>query len=513
MISISKLIIITSLLAPNTIQIKRAIDELPNINQVPRMITMSLYNNDQQEMAFNWNTSWNTDTFIQLNENEDELKNDKSNLEFEGTVEKSKVANDGFIHRVVAKELKANTVYYYRVGDKEADVWSDIGSFKTAAENKVGAKFVHISDPQGYEEIHYQNYNELLNLASTISNPDFFCLTGDIVNDSYYDSIPKLEQWDWALTDQSEIMMNYPFMTTAGNHEAAVNDYNSRFNHPVSENNYHESGSYYSFTYQGINFISLNTNDSNSSSSNAKGLSDAQMNWLENELKNNTSTFTIVMMHKGIYDAGGHSSNKDGADYDIPLIRKQLSPLFTKYNVDLVLQGHDHLFSRSYPLNGKIDGDKLVTTYEENTLEEIDYNNSKYNVYTNPKGTIYFNTGTASGSKYYSAVDYDKEEIPLEKVDSPAHRMFTEFVIENNTLYATTYKIINNEAVVFDTFGIKKTNDPNNNPNISDDDNKNNDHVALIIALSVISILALGGGITMFIIKKNKKKSEGNLNG
>lgn len=505
MISISKLIIITSLLAPNTIQIKRAIDELPNINQVPRMITMSLYNNDQQEMAFNWNTSWNTDTFIQLNENEEELTNDKFTLEFEGTVEKSKVANDGFIHRVVAKELKADTTYYYRVGDKEADTWSEIGSFKTAS-NKVGAKFVHISDPQGYEEVHYKNYNELLNLASKTSNPDFFCLTGDIVNDSYYDSIPKLEQWDWALTDQSEFMMKYPFMTTAGNHEAAVNDYNSRFNHPVSEGNYHESGSYYSFTYQGIHFISLNTNDSDSNSTTAKGLSDAQINWLENELKNNTSTFTVVMMHKGIYDAGGHCSNKEGADYDIPLIRKQLSPLFSEYNVDLVLQGHDHLFSRSYPLNGKIDGDKLVTTYEENPLEEVEYNNSKYNVYTNPNGTIYFNTGTASGSKYYSAVDYNEEEIPLEKVDSPSHRMFTEFVIENNTLYSTTYKIINNEAVVFDTFGIKKTNDSNNNNNTSNNNNDNdeNNDNTLVIILSIVAALAVGGAVTLFIIKKKK---------
>lgn len=501
MISISKLLIITSLLAPHSIQIKNAIEELPNINQTPQMITMSLYNDDKKEMAFNWNTNWNTDTIIQLNESEEELLNDEFTLEFEGTVEKSKIANDGFIHRVVAKDLKADTVYYYRVGDKEANAWSNVASFKTA-KDKVGAKFVHISDPQGYEEVHYQNYNELLNLASNTANPDFFCLTGDIVNDSYLDSIPKLEQWNWALTDQSEFMMKYPFMTTAGNHEAAINDYNSRFNHPVSENNYQDSGSYYSFTYQGIHFISLNTNDSISDSMNARGLSNAQVNWLENDLKNNNSTFTIVMMHKGIYDAGGHCSNKEGADYDIPLIRKQLSPIFTNYGVDLVLQGHDHLFSRSYPLNGEIKDDKLVTTYQETSKEEIVFENENYNVYTNPNGTIYLNSGTASGSKYYAAVDYNAEEIPLEKVDSPSHRMFTEFTIENNTLYAKTYKIINNEAVVFDTFGIKKTN-VNNNSIINDGDKYNN--TSLIIILSVVGALAVGGGIAAFIIIKRKR--------
>lgn len=501
MISISKLLIITLLLAPNSIQIKNAIEELPNINQTPRMITMSLYNDNQKEMAFNWNTTWNTDTIIQLNKNKEELSNDKYTLEFEGTVEKSKVTNDGFIHRVVASNLEADTTYYYRVGDKEADVWSNIGTFKTA-KNTNGVKFVHISDPQGYEEVHYKNYNELLNIASKTSNPDFFCLTGDIVNDSYIDSIPKLEQWDWALTDQSEIMMNYPFMTTAGNHEASNNDYNSRFNHPVSDGNYQDSGSYYSYTYQGVHFIALNTNDSVSESTDARGLSDAQIKWLENELKNNNSIFTIVMMHKGIYDAGGHCSNKEGADYDIPLIREQLSPMFTRYGVDLVLQGHDHLFSRSYPLNGEVKDDKLVTTKKEITKSEVTFKNEKYNIYENPNGTIYLNTGTASGSKYYAAVDFNAEEIPLEKVDSPSHRMFTEFIIENNTLYAKTYKIIDNEAVVFDTFGIKKT--ANNNHIIDDIDNKK-DNTVLIVILSVVSALLIGGGVAAFIIIKRKR--------
>lgn len=497
---IRKLLIIAMMLAPNTIHIHRSIEELPNINQMPRMITMSIYDDAKTQMAFNYNTTWKTDTVIQINENEEDLLLNKNSLEFEGEVNKSKVANDGFIHRVVAKNLKPNTTYYYRLGDKNVDVWSDVSSF-TTAEDKVGTRFVHISDPQGYEEVHYDNYNQLLKVSSEVVNPDFYCLTGDIVNDSYIDSTPKLEQWEWALTDQKEFMQKYPFMTVAGNHEASSDDYNSRFNHPVKDNNYQSGGSYYSFNYQGVHFVSLNTNDSDSSSQSAKGLSDAQIDWLKNDLEVDTSTFTVVMMHKGIYDAGGHCSNLEGADYDIPLIRKQLSPIFSEYKVDLVLQGHDHLFSRSYPLNGEIENDELKTTTSNASKEEVVFENTNYEIYNNPNGTIYLNTGTASGSKYYAAVDYDEEEIPLEKVDSPSHRMFTEIVIEDNTLYAKTYKIIDGEAVVFDTFGVKKSND-NETPKKDDD----KDNKLIIIIVASVAVLGIAAS-TLLIIKRKKTKA------
>ena len=500
MLSLSKLLIITSLLAPNTINIKRSIEELPNINQTPRMITMSIYEDSKTQMAFNWNTTWKTETILQVTL-DSESNFEKDILEFEGNVEKSLVVNDGYIHRVVASNLKENTTYYYRVGDKEANAWSEIGTFKTANSSN-NTSFVHISDPQGYEEIHYENYNNLLRVATETSNPDFFLLTGDIVNNSFVDAIPQLQQWEWALTDQSEFMQNYPFMTTAGNHEASENDYNSRFNHPVKSNQ--KNGSYYSFDYQGSHFISLNTNDSNPSNYDAKGLSDTQINWLINDLENSNGNFTIVMMHKGIYDAGGHCSNQDGADFDIELIRKQLSPIFTKYNVDLVLQGHDHLYSRSYPLNGEIKDDELVTSYNKNNTKiEVNKDNITYNLYNNPDGTIYLNSGTASGSKYYSVIDYDKEKIPLEKTDSPAHRMFSKITIENNNLYVNVYKVINGEACLFDTFGIQKSKVINNDPTP-----KNNK--TLIIGLSVGGALLIGGTIVAIIIFKKKKEENSN---
>lgn len=512
---LNNLFIICALLSPHSLTIKRAIEELPNQNQAPRMITMSIYEDAKTQMAFNWNTTWETDTIIQVSENKDTDFSDNI-IEKEGTVEKSKILNDGYIHRVVVDNLKENTTYYYRLGDKKSNSWSDVGTFKTA-NDKHGSTFIHISDPQGYEKTHYSDYNELLTLSTKQVNPDFYCLTGDIVNNSFEDATPVLEQWEWALTDQKEFMQNIPFMTTAGNHEEAEYDYTSRFNHPVSTGAIQNDGSYYSFNYQGSHFISLNTNDTIKTSGLERGLSTEQIEWLENDLKNNTSfDFTIVMMHKGIYDAGGHCSNTDGEDNDIALIRKQLSPIFTKYKVDLVLQGHDHLYSRSYPLEGKINENKLVTTYN-NTPSKIEktFNNKTYSLYQNPQGTIYLNSGSASGSKFYQAVDYDKEQIPLERVDSATHRMFTEIIIEGNNLYANVYKVSNGSTILFDTFGIEKNKNINTNTNQninnienSDENSKKEFPIELIIGIAVgVIVLAIG---SIFIIKLLKSKEDKN---
>ena len=279
------------------------------------------------------------------------------------------------------------------------------------------------------------------------------------------------------MTKQKEVMMNIPFMTTPGNHEASDNDYQSRFNHPIYEQGLTSKGSYYSFDYQGSHFISLNTNDTiNEGRNDSRGLSQTQIDWLKNDLeKAQDSKFIVVMMHKGIYDAGGHCSNIDGEDNDIPHIRNQLTPLFSEYNVDLVLQGHDHLYSRSYPLKGTYQDDVLevIPSIDKNVIETT-YQGDTYRTYQNPEGAIYLNSGTASGSKYYQAVNYNPDIIPIEVKDSSDLKIYTAIEINEDNLYAKVYKISNGESVLFDTFAINKNveldnenqevNPPENNP-------------------------------------------------
>ena len=211
-------------------------------------------------------------------------------------------------------------------------------------------------------------------------------------------------------------------------------------------------------------------------------------------------------MHKGIYDAGGHCSNLEGEDADIEYIRAQLTPIFDEYNVDLVLQGHDHLYSRSYPLASS-DSVNPIALKDTMTIEK-EYDGLTYKLFDNPKGTIYLNSGTASGSKYYSTVNYDSNLIPIQNSDSNSDRMYTEIVIDGDNLYATVYKLKNNELTVFDTFGIYKgINNVDHEGDLpSQDDNASNGENYLFAILTpVFSFLAIIIGVVATVLIKKER--------
>lgn len=64
-----------------------------------------------------------------------------------------------------------------------------------------------------------------------------------------------------------------------------------------------------------------------------------QSKWLENTLKNNPNRWTVVTHHHPVYSAAAGRDNSE--------VRNSWQPLYDKYHVDLVLQGHDHAYLRT----------------------------------------------------------------------------------------------------------------------------------------------------------------------
>ena len=120
----------------------------------------------------------------------------------------------------------------------------------------------------------------------------------------------------------------------------------------------------------------------NTNSLSGSVLKDEQYNWLVDELKNNTCKWTIVSMHNPMYSIGkwGSDSSKNAIALGL---QAQLRKIFDKYGVDLVLQGHDHAISRTFP----IDGAGSVQT--ENLVQ---MNGIEYSI--NPNGVVYVMNGT-----------------------------------------------------------------------------------------------------------------------
>lgn len=72
----------------------------------------------------------------------------------------------------------------------------------------------------------------------------------------------------------------------------------------------------------------------------------AQTRWLRETLAapQPAETWTVAAMHHPAYSAGSHGSDRD--------VQAAWAPLFERYDVPLVLAGHDHDYQRSRPQDG-----------------------------------------------------------------------------------------------------------------------------------------------------------------
>ncbi len=129
-----------------------------------------------------------------------------------------------------------------------------------------------------------------------------------------------------------------------------------------------QAGGDYYYSYGPGLFIVLNTNNYNVAE-HEQAIQKAIENFPD-------TAWRIVTIHRDIYGSGLDHSDTDGM-----ILRTQLTPIFDKYDIDVVLQGHDHTYSRSKILYG--DG-QTHNSYEFRLNEagdDYDWDNA-YNVAT-----------------------------------------------------------------------------------------------------------------------------------
>jgi hypothetical protein len=104
----------------------------------------------------------------------------------------------------------------------------------------------------------------------------------------------------------------------------------------------------YSFTYGNVGVISVDANELSWEIQGLLGYSHgAQVRWLEDQLsawrRAPGIDFIVAFFHECAFSTcNGHSS--DGG------VRAKLAPLFSRYQVDLAVQGHNHVYERTNPL-------------------------------------------------------------------------------------------------------------------------------------------------------------------
>lgn len=383
----------------------------------PQIITdISVINNFGKDPAtdrnFTWITSPSNKTGMIQYCPKNEFKNFNSSNIIKVTTTSYKVKTDTdsrMIHKVALSKLKPGTTYIYRVVNKP-DIISAQGTFKTA-ENKLNPfTFIQITDTQGSDEKDYKLWkNTLIKAFEKFPDAKFLVHTGDMVDDGQ-----KINQWDLFANAVKPELINIPIVPAVGNHDAMnkngtnsnMKNFTDRFNIAKEIDAESLPVAVYSFDYGNAHIAVLNTESERYDLK-------KQGEWLSSDMAKTDKQWKIVALHRGPY----------GAVHESSTIRDELTPVFDKLKIDLVLQGHDHNYVRTYPMKNKT---KVK----------------------NGQGTVYI-TANSGGAKFYPTKSRYWQLIDLQ----PGTQMFVAVTVSDSNLVVNAYDVNN---VLIDTTTLKK---------------------------------------------------------
>jgi len=247
-----------------------------------------------------------------------------------------------YYHSVNFTDLKPNTLYAYRVGNGE--IWSEWFQFRTASRHAEPFSFLYFGDVQKKA---FSLWSRSLR-AAILKSPEvrFMLHAGDMVD--HQNSNREWSEWfnagGWIFASISSIpaIGNHEYNKNGENRPTLSKFWKPQFTLPENSISGLEETSYY-LDYQGTRFVVLDSN---------KKIKQ-QARWLENVLKHNPNHWTIVIFHHPVYSSIRGRDNKK--------VREHWEPLFDKFQVDLALQGHDHVYARGRG-PGKVDGPVYVTS-------------------------------------------------------------------------------------------------------------------------------------------------------
>jgi hypothetical protein len=297
-------------------------------------------------------------------------------------------SSGGYNRHATISGLEENTSYSYRVGFEGN--WSPVYTFKTQ-EFDGEYDFLFFGDPQigasGNVQKDQEGWQDTLQVALS-ANPDAEILVsgGDQVETAGVEA-----QWDAFLAPDE--LRSYPWAATIGNHDVGSKAYEQHMFTPNTDRSAplyangnpasNTSGGDYWFVYKDVLFIDLNSNSYRTSS--GGGGDEAHIEYVRDVIEQHGAgaKYTVLVYHHAIYSPAAHA--KDG---DAKVRRVDFPAVFSELGVDLVLQGHDHSYSRSYEIKN---GSKANPDEQPGATE----------VSPGPGGVVYVTANSASGSKYY----------------------------------------------------------------------------------------------------------------
>ena len=242
--------------------------------------------------------------------------------------------------------LAADTRYRFKIVSDGTE--SDVRTFRTAGA-RGDWNFVAFTDFQHRENpVTLPLIQMMKELAG---DPALMVCSGDMVDVAG-------NEYEWTYLLDNDIFRDFVYAASPGDHAYWACDrvnggypqydfaytFNRLFHFPDNGATSCRNTSYW-FRYNNVLFVALDMN--NSDIATGSRFTD-QVRWFEETLDRLAGTYQylVVFEHKSIFGS-------DEVDHVVSQkLRPQWAPVFQKYRVDLVLSGHDHIYSRTYGLDG-----------------------------------------------------------------------------------------------------------------------------------------------------------------
>ncbi len=319
-----------------------------------------------------------------------------------------------YYHSVNFSNLKPDTLYAYRVGN--GTLWSEWFQFRTAKDQPEPFSFIYFGDAQNQIRSLWSRAIRSAILESPKAR--FMIHAGDLVNHGESD-----DEWEQWFDAAGWLFAMVPSMPAAGNHEYRNKKAGAKILSPywrpqftLPENGIEDLiETVYYIDYQRTRIIILNSNRK----------AEEQAQWLEKILEQNPNNWTVIAFHHPI-----HASVYDPHENKHAKLWK---PIFEKYNVDLVLQGHEHIYARGFGQENNtkqaagplyitsVSGPKMYELQSRRWMDRLGENMQLFQVISVSRNVLYYRAMTVTG-ELYDAFNLIKEsngkKLFVEKISS-----------------------------------------------------------------------------------------------
>ncbi len=257
-------------------------------------------------------------------------------------------------HEVALTDLPIESNWFYRAGGASGEdaVESPVLTFQTKTRPDTPLGFIVVGDTQNNPAVTHMMSNHAWS-----HRPHFIMHCGDLVGTGTV----KREWVQEFFGSTGDLLGRFPIYPTLGNHERDAQLYYDYFSLPGKEY-------YYDYRWGDVHVFVLDTNKDISPES-------EQYQWLAKALPASDAKWKIVQHHQPAWTSDSNDYGDTftgGSTWGDMNVRAHLVPLYEANGVDVVFNGHIHVYERTWPILG----------------DQVDHD----------RGVIYVTTGGAGGS-------------------------------------------------------------------------------------------------------------------